>query len=67
MRAKDLRVIVGEAKTVTFDQDRYVQTVTDRFSTDKTSEIPAAAGIRRLSKVDGPQTGAEIEEMRGVP
>ena len=41
--------------------------VAERFGIDKTSVIPAAAGTKPLSKADGPQTEAEIEEMRGVP
>ena len=56
-----------EAKTMTFDQHRYVRTITEQFGIDKTSVIPAAAGTRPLSEVEGPQTGAEIEKMRGVP
>ena len=50
-----------------FDQQRYAQTVAERFEIRKTSVIPVSTGRVPLSKADGPQNDAEIEEMRGIP
>ena len=56
-----------KARAVMFDQQRYAQTVTERFEIRKTSVIPVPTGKVRLSKPDGPQNDAEIAEMRGIP
>ena len=56
-----------KARTVMFDQQRYTQTVTERFEIRETSVIPVFTGKTSLSKVDGPQNDAEIAEMRGIP
>ncbi|CAN0472465.1 unnamed protein product [Ascophyllum nodosum] len=56
-----------KARTVRFDQQRYAQTVAERFEVWKTSVIPISTGKAPLSKADGPQNDAEIEEMRGIP
>ena len=50
-----------------FDQQRYAQTVAERFEIRKTSMIPVSTGKAPLSKADGPQNDAEIAEMRGIP
>ena len=50
-----------------FDQQRYAQTVTERFEIRKTSVIPVSTGKAPLSKADGPQNDAEIAEMRDIP
>ena len=49
-----------------FDQQRYAQTVTERFNIWKISVIPSLTRRAPLSKVDGPQNDAEIAEMRGI-
>ena len=54
-----------KARTVMFDQQRFAQTVTERFEIRKTSVIPVPTG--KASKADGPQNDAEIAEMRGIP
>ena len=56
-----------KARTVRFDQQRYAQTVAERFEIWKTSVIPVSTGKAPLSKADGPQNDAEIAEMRGIP
>ena len=56
-----------KARTVTFDQRRYAQIVVERFDIKKMSIIPASPGMAPLSKADGPQTDAEISEMRDTP
>ena len=56
-----------KARTVRFDQQRYTQTVAERFEIWKTSVIPTSTGKAPLSKADGPQNDAEIAEMRGIP
>ena len=56
-----------KARTVRFDQQRYAQTVAERFEVWKTSVIPISTGKAPLSKADGPQNDAEIAEMRGIP
>ena len=43
------------------------QTVTERLEIRKTSVIPLPTGKPPLSKEDGPQNGAEIAKMRGIP
>ena len=50
-----------------FDQQRYAQTVAERFEIRKTSVIPVSAGKAPLSKADRPQNDAEVAEMRGIP
>ena len=50
-----------------FDQQRYAQTVTERFEIRKTSVIPVPTGKAPLSKADGPQNDRKIAEMRGIP
>ena len=50
-----------------FDQQRYAQTVAERFKIRKTSVIPVSTGKAPLSKADGPQNDAEIAEMRSIP
>ena len=50
-----------------FDQQRYAQTVAERFEVWETSVIPISTGKVPLSKADGPQNDAEIVEMRGIP
>ena len=56
-----------EARTLTFDQHLYAETVANRFYVTKTSMIPMAAGVKPLSKGDGPKTAKEKEEMRHIP
>ena len=56
-----------KARTVMFDQQRYVQAVAERFEIWKTSVIPVSTGKTPLSKANGPQNDAEIEVMRGIP
>ena len=56
-----------KARTVMFDQQRYAQTVTERFEIRKTSVIPVSTGRAPLLKADGPQNNAEIAEMRSIP
>ena len=56
-----------KARTVMFDQQRYAQTVAERFEIRKTSVIPVSTGKAPVSKTDGPQNDAEITEMRGIP
>ena len=56
-----------KARTVMLDQQRYGQTVTERFAIRKTSVIPVPTGKEPLSKADGPQNDAELAEMRGIP
>ena len=56
-----------KARTGMFDQQRYAQTVAERFKIRKTSVIPVSTGKVPLSKADGPQNDAEIAEMRGIP
>ena len=55
-----------KARTVMFDQQRYAQTVTERFENRKTSVIPVLTGNAPLPKADEPQDDAEIAEMRGI-
>ena len=55
-----------KARTMMFDQQRYAQTVTERFEIQKTSVIPVPTGKTPLSKADGPQNNAEIAEMCGI-
>ena len=55
-----------KARTMMLDQQRYAQTVTERFGIQKTSVIPVPTGKAPLSKADGPQNNAEIAEMRGI-
>ena len=55
------------ARTVIFDQQRYAQTVAERFKFCKISVIPVSTGKAPLSKSDVPQNDAEIAEMRGIP
>ena len=38
-----------------------------KFSVEKTSTTPTAAGVKPLSKGDAPQTEAETEEVRVTP
>ena len=56
-----------KARMVMFDQQRYAQTVAERFKIRKTSVILVSTGKAPLSKADGPQNDAEIAEMRGIP
>ena len=56
-----------KARTARFDQQRYAQTVAERFEIWKTSVIPVSTGKAPLLKADGPQNDAEIAEMRGIP
>ena len=56
-----------KATTVMFDQQRYAQTVPERFEIRKASVIPVFTGRDPLSKADGPQNDAEIAEMCGIP
>ena len=55
-----------KARTVLLDQQRYAQTVAERFKIRKTSVIPVSTGKAPLSNADGPQNDAEIAEMRGI-
>ena len=56
-----------KARTVMFDQQRYAQTVTERFEIRKTSVIPVSTGRPPLLKADRPQNDTEIAKMRGIP
>ena len=56
-----------DARTLNFDQYHYVRTIASKFSVEKTSTTPAAAGTKSLSKDDAAQTEAETEEMRVTP
>ena len=56
-----------KARTVMFEQQRFAQTVAERFEIWKTSGIPVSTGKASLSKADGPQNDAEIAEMCGIP
>ena len=56
-----------KARTVMFDQQRYVQTVTEHFEIRKTSVIPVPTSKAAISKAEGLQNDAEIAEMRGIP
>ena len=49
------------------DQHHYVRAMASKFSVEKTSTTPAAAGGKPLSKDDAPQTEAETEEMHVTP
>lgn len=49
--------------TVKVDQRQYVQEIAKRFGIT----ILSAAGRKALSKVDRPQTDAEVNEIRQVP
>ena len=57
----------GNAGTLKFDQHHYVWTMASKFSVEKTSTTPAAAGVKPLSKDDAPQTEAETEDKRVTP
>ena len=56
-----------KARTVRFDQQRYAQTVAERFEIWKTSVIPVSTGKAPLLKADGPHNDAAIAAMRGIP
>ena len=56
-----------EARTLTFDQHIYAETVAKGFNVTKTSMIPMATGVKPLSKEDGPKNPKEREEMRRIP
>ena len=56
-----------DAGTLKFDQHHYVRTMASKFSVEKTSTPPAAAGEKPLSKDDVPQTEADTEKMRVTP
>ncbi|CAN0335182.1 unnamed protein product, partial [Ascophyllum nodosum] len=56
-----------EARTLTFDQHIYAETVAKRLNVTKTSMIPMATGVKPLSKEDGPKNPKEREEMRPIP
>ncbi|CAN0306768.1 unnamed protein product [Ascophyllum nodosum] len=56
-----------KARTVMFDQQRYAQTVTERFEIRNTSVIPISTGKAPLSKAGGSQNDAETAEIRGIP
>ncbi|CAM9911565.1 unnamed protein product, partial [Ascophyllum nodosum] len=56
-----------DAGTLKFDQHHYVRTMASKFSVEKTSTTPAAAGSMPLSKDDAPHTEAETEGMRVTP
>ena len=57
----------GEARTLTFDQHVYAETVAKRFNVTKISMIPMATGVDPLSKEDSPKNPKEREEMRRIP
>ena len=50
-----------------FDQHHYVRAMASKFSVEKTSTTPAAAGVEPLPKDEAPQIKAETEEMRVTP
>ena len=56
-----------DAGTLKFDQHHYIRTMASKFSVEKTSTTPAAAGTKPLSKDDASQTEAETEEMHVTP
>ena len=56
-----------EARTLTFDQYIYAETVAKRFNVTKTSMIPIATGVKPISKEDGPKNPKGREEMRRIP
>ena len=55
-----------EAGTLKLDQHHNVQTLASKFSVEKTSTTPAAAGAKPLFEDDAPQTEAETEELRAT-
>ena len=48
-----------DAGTLKLDQQYYVRTMASKFSVEKMSTTPAAAGAKPLSKDDAPQTQTE--------
>ena len=56
-----------DARTMKFGHHHYARTMASKFSVEKTSTTPAAAGAKPLSKDDAPQTEAETEEIRVTP
>ncbi|CAM9520770.1 unnamed protein product, partial [Ascophyllum nodosum] len=56
-----------EARTLTFDQHIYAETVAKRFNVTKISMIRMATGVKPLSKEEGPKNPKEREEMRRIP
>ena len=56
-----------DAGTLKLYQRQYVRTMASKFSIEKTSITPAAAGATPLSQDDAPQTEAGAEEVRVIP
>ena len=56
-----------EARTLTFDQNIYAETVAKRFNVTKTSMIPIATGVKPLPKEDGPKNPKGRGKMRRIP
>ena len=56
-----------DAGTLKLDQHRYVRTVTSKFSVEKTSTKPAAAGVKPPSKKYALHTETETEDIRVTP
>ena len=54
-------------KELKFDQHLYARTITERFGMDKTTIVPATAGVKPLSKEHGPKTSEEKEGTTKVP
>ena len=56
-----------EARTLTFDQNIYTETVAKPLNVTKTSMILMATGLKPLSKKGGSKAPKEREEMRRIP
>ena len=56
-----------EARTLTFDQHIYTETVAKPLNVTKTSMILMATGLKPLSKKGGSKAPKEREEMRRIP
>ena len=56
-----------KARELKFDQDLYVESMVKRFDVKKTTKIPAASGVRMLSKADEPRNPEEKEVMSKFP
>ena len=54
-------------KELKFDQHFYARTSIERFGIDKTAMVTATTGVKPLSKVHGPKTPEEKQEMMKIP
>ena len=56
-----------KARELKFDHYLYVESMVKRFDVKRATKIPAASGVRTLSKADGPRNPEEKGEMRKFP